>query len=48
MSLTEYIEFWMASWDYMKGSRWDFWVGLPRATLTYRKDVIKAKKDGKW
>ena len=44
MTLSEYIDFWMISWDYMKGSRKDFWLGLPKATWNYRKATLKDKE----
>ena len=45
MTLSEYIEFLKNSWDYMKGSRKDFWFGLPRATMKFRRIKIKEKKE---
>ena len=45
VTLSEYIEFWKLSWDYMSGSRREFWFGLPRATMRYRAMIIADKKE---
>ena len=44
MKFGEYLWFWRMSWDYMKGSRRDFWFGLPKATYEYRKSIVDSKK----
>ncbi len=45
MKLHDYIWFWRTSWSYMSGSRIEFWLGLPRATMGYRKAFIQDKAD---